>query len=265
VRLPLGTPCSGPARESDLVLKKRVCLKGKAMPSRRRILTTTSALLLVAVLAGPSAADLLTGRVVGVTDGDTLTVLRPTADGPRESKVRLEGIDAPEPGQDYGTLAKQRLSDLAYGKTVRVEVKGIDDFGRLVARVKVGELDISEELVRSGLAWHYKRYSAEHALDGLEREARAAKRGLWTVATPQAPWEYRQARQAGVSPHLLESPVAPRPPPAISGGAYHGNRSSKIFHRPGCQHYHCKNCMATFATREAAIAAGYRPGGCCRP
>lgn len=216
--------------------------------------------LLLAVACSPLLAQAFSARVIGISDGDTITVLRERG----QVKVRLEGIDAPERGQDFGSRARQKLSDLAFGRDVTVEVRDHDRWGRAVARVYAGGVDVSEAMVAAGLAWHFKRYSSDPTLARLEREARAARRGLWSVVNPQPPWEFRSAQASdsfgGIGSDRGSSSAAP-----LTSSAYHGNRSSKVFHRPGCQHYYCKNCTAVFASRAAAIAAGYRPGQCCKP
>lgn len=211
-----------------------------------------------APVSATAPLEVFSGRVVGISDGDTLSVMRQG----ESVRIRLEGIDAPERGQDFGRRATQALSELAHGKNARVEVQTIDRYGRRVARVIVEGVDTSEELVRRGLAWHYTQYSSDAVLARLEREAREARRGLWSVANPQPPWEFRrvgaQTRGAATGEKSRESPPA-------TAGPFNGNTNSRVFHRPGCQHYNCKNCTRRFATREAAIQAGYRPGGCCRP
>jgi endonuclease YncB( thermonuclease family) len=199
---------------------------------------------LVVLAAAASAAETFSGRVVGVTDGDTITVLR----GRDPVRVRLEGIDCPERGQDFATRARQATSDLVYARPVRVEV---DRYGRVVGRVFVGDIDLSLALVEAGMAWHFKRYSDEAVLTAAESQARVAGIGLWKHANPIPPWEFRRGA-AAVSPEA-------------GGGAYHGNVKSRVFHAPGCQHYDCQNCTAIFATRKEAIEAGYRPAGGCKP
>lgn len=146
----------------------------------------------------------LTGRVVRVTDGDTIVVLvealRAGADepGPREVKVRLAGIDAPEKKQDYGSAARKALADKAMGRSVTVREQGRDRYGRTIGVVSIdggaserGE-EINRWLVEQGWAWRYARYSDSAELAALEQEARAAKRGLWAGANPVAPWEWRK-------------------------------------------------------------------------
>jgi endonuclease YncB( thermonuclease family) len=143
----------------------------------------------------PAFAERIAGRVVGVADGDTLTVL---TDHKRQVRVRLAGIDTPERRQPYGTRARQVLSALAFGRSAEVEVEDTDRHGRSVGRVRVGGRDVNAEMVRRGAAWVYVRYNRDPALVALEAKARVARRGLW--ALPEAervpPWEWRAARRA---------------------------------------------------------------------
>jgi len=192
---------------------------------------------LVCACLAPVSAQRFAGRVLNVTDGDTVIVAR----GRGQVTVRLFGIDAPEGTQPYGAESTAALSRLVMGKVVDVDMKDIDQYGRLVATVSVGGADVNEALVRAGAAWHYTRYSDSARLAAAEREARAARRGLWQSASPKAPW-------------LFRSGAAERP----ATGPFHGNRESKVLHAPGCQHYNCKNCTVTFATVAQAQAAGFR-------
>lgn len=157
----------------------------------------------LAVLGGlaaalPAPAAELRGRVVAVSDGDTLTVL--TA-GHKSERVRLAGIDAPESRQAFGTAAKRGLSALVFGAEVHVEYTKRDRYGRIVGRVLREGRDAGLAQVEAGLAWHYLRYAAEQpsgeraAYAEAERAARAARRGLWTDAAPLAPWEWRAQRR----------------------------------------------------------------------
>ena len=128
--------------------------------------------LVLSVLAIPGAADPLTGRVVGVTDGDTLTV---RVAGNRPIKVRLAGIDAPERDQPFGQRSRQSLSKLAFGQTATVAVQKTDDYGRTVGTVTVGGVNVEAEQVRRGLAWVYRHYTDDARLRALEAEAKAAR------------------------------------------------------------------------------------------
>ncbi len=147
-------------------------------------------LFLLLLVGSPAAAETLSGRVVGITDGDTLTLL--TVDRV-QVKVRLAEIDAPEARQPYGQRAKQALAALAFGREVDVSVVDQDRYGRQVGRVHAGSVDVNAELVRLGSAWVYRRYSRDPALLVLEEEARSARRGLWGLpeADRQPPWEWR--------------------------------------------------------------------------
>lgn len=142
---------------------------------------------------------ILYGRVVGVTDGDTLTLLV----NREQVRIRLAQIDAPESNQPYGKRAKAALSALAFGKQARVEVVDIDRYGRTVGEVFVDGIDVNREMVREGYAWAYTKYSHTTQIIELEDSARAAKKGLWALPENQRepPWLWRHA------------PRTPRPKP----------------------------------------------------
>lgn len=217
--------------------------------------------LFLILLFFPGLSHAFIGKVVGVADGDTVTVL---AEGNTTIKVRLYGIDAPENRQDFGNKAKQAISSLVFGKVVDVEPMDQDRYGRTVARIFIDGQDLCEALVRAGMAWVYRTYCREKpTCDNwlvLEYEARVAGVGLWAGPSPQAPWEWR--RGGGVKGDAF----APAPGhQAAAGTVYHGNISSHVFHRPGCRHYNCKNCVENFEKRENAIRAGYKPCQICSP
>jgi endonuclease YncB( thermonuclease family) len=160
---------------------------------QRRMLILRRALIFLLLLAAvPAWAETLTGRVVAIADGDTLTLLTPDR---RQIKVHLHGIDTPESHQPWGTRARQALSDLAFQKSVRVEVQDTDRYGRTVGRVYAGAVDVNAELVRRGMAWVYTRYNRDPALPVLEAEARAARRGLWADPRPVPPWDWRRQQR----------------------------------------------------------------------
>jgi micrococcal nuclease len=163
----------------------------------------------VFLLAGPATpiSRSFTGTCIGVSDGDTITVLR---DRKVSIKVRLEGIDAPELHQDFGQKARKFTAAMVFGKVVTVNVLKNDRYGRSVARVMVNGKDVSLELVRAGLAWHYRHYSRDPALARAEADARAKKRGLWSMPAPVPPWDYRhggQGREGMESPHTCGPPA----------------------------------------------------------
>ena len=137
-------------------------------------------------------AEEFSGRVVGVADGDTITVLV----GVEPRRVRLAGIDAPERGQPFGQRAKQALSRLVFGRTVRVVVRGQDRYGRLLGEVLLPDgASLNERLVKEGWAWHYTRYSKDQRLAEQEATARRSRRGLWVDPRAMPPWEFRIANR----------------------------------------------------------------------
>jgi micrococcal nuclease len=134
-----------------------------------------------------------TGKVVGVHDGDTFTILHRG----KAKKVRVNGIDCPELGQPFGRNARQYASGLIFGRIVTVSVFGRDRYGRTIGDATLADGRIlSREMVRAGLAWQYTQYSKDKVLAALEKEARASKRGLWADARPVAPWAWRKALRA---------------------------------------------------------------------
>lgn len=155
----------------------------------RSLILTASCLLASLAFADP---QLISGRVVGVADGDTLTVLTPAKE---EVKVRLAEIDAPEKAQAFGQVSKKSLSDLAYGKTVEVRVVTMDRYERTVGEVTVDGQDINQLQVERGLAWAYRKYLHRPELLDVEAAARAAHRGLWADVDPIPPWEFRHEKR----------------------------------------------------------------------
>jgi endonuclease YncB( thermonuclease family) len=144
--------------------------------------------------SAPTLAETLRGKVVGVTDGDTVKLL---VDGRRQYKIRLGEIDAPEGGQPYGRASKKMLSDFVFGQIVSARVTDVDRYGRSVAVLTRGGTNINAEMVKRGGAWAYRRYLSDQRYIFWEREARAAKLGLWGLQPDQimAPWDWRAARR----------------------------------------------------------------------
>lgn len=153
---------------------------------------------LLLVCSGWLHAAELVGRVVGVADGDTLTVLDASK---TQHKVRLQGIDAPEKGQPFGQKSKEYLSSLVFSRVVRVEYDKLDRYGRVVGKVVLGGVDICLRQIDAGLAWHYKAYEREQSQEdrqlysAVEEDARRQGHGLWSERQPVAPWDYRRAQR----------------------------------------------------------------------
>jgi len=139
----------------------------------------------------------LVGKVVSIADGDTLTVLDASD---TQHRIRLSGIDAPESRQAFGTRSRQHLADLDFSKVVTVEYDKRDRYGRTLGKVLIDGRDANLEQIKSGMAWHYKYYENEQPPQDrktyaeAEREARAAKRGLWVDPNPTPPWDFRRGR-----------------------------------------------------------------------
>jgi endonuclease YncB( thermonuclease family) len=147
-----------------------------------------TAIILSLFLAISCLAETITGNVVSVYDGDTVTIL----DGTTQIKVRLEGIDTPETKQPFGTRAKQALSEMVFGKQVRVEWQEKDRYGRTLGHIHFDGKWINLEMVNQGVAWHYKQYSKDQQLAEAETAARKAKLGLWSAPKPVAPRDWRK-------------------------------------------------------------------------
>jgi len=133
------------------------------------------------------------GRVAKVSDGDTIRVR--VAGRRREVRVRLQGIDTPERRQPFGREATELARSLVQDKIVEVRSKKRDRYGRTIGQVFVDGRSLGEAMLAAGLAWHYRRYYKSQRYAELERQARAAKRGLWAQQMPIAPWDYRRARR----------------------------------------------------------------------
>ncbi|OMP29950.1 thermonuclease family protein [Mangrovimonas sp. DI 80] len=139
------------------------------------------------------AQNTISGEVVSVTDGDTFKLL--TKDS-TIVKVRLANIDCPERKQPFSQKAKQFTSDAIFGKYITIEELKRDRYGRSIANVFYGDsLNLSHELVRNGLAWHYVKYSNEPILQELEDKAKNDKIGLWQDAASIAPSEWRKRKR----------------------------------------------------------------------
>lgn len=138
-----------------------------------------------------------TGRVVAILDGDTYDIL---LEGNKTVRVRMEGIDAPEKGMPFYKVAKKHLSDLCFGKQVTLKNTGIDNHDRTLAFSYLEDgTELSHEMLKVGLAWHFKKYNSDVDLAQLETEARNAKIGIWQDENPMPPWENRALHRSGVS------------------------------------------------------------------
>jgi endonuclease YncB( thermonuclease family) len=156
------------------------------------------AVLALLLQAGQILAATIEGRVVGVSDGDTITVL----DGTKtQHKIRLAGIDAPESKQAFGQASKKHLSDLVFGKNVTLDCGKTDRYKREVCVVLVNGQDANLAQVKAGMAWWYRKYQKEQTprqreeYEGAETAAKAGRIGLWQETDPVPPWEWRHPKR----------------------------------------------------------------------
>lgn len=154
----------------------------------------------VLLLSLRSAAEIFQGRVIGISDGDSVAVLDASS---MQVKIRLMGMDAPERKQAFSKQSRQSLAALLFDRQVTVESSKKDKYGRTVGKILMDGLDVNLEQIKTGMAWHYKQYQDEQP-DGdrllyvqAEEEARAARRGLWMEADPVPPWEWRKVVHHG--------------------------------------------------------------------
>jgi endonuclease YncB( thermonuclease family) len=132
------------------------------------------------------------GRCVGVHDGDSITVLLDTPSGKRQSKIRLDAIDAPELGQPFSNRSKQTLADMVFDKECNVESRGADKYGRTVGRVTVSGKDVNAAMLESGMAWHFAKYDDRQSMADRHEAAKKAGVGLWSDPKAIPPWEWRK-------------------------------------------------------------------------
>lgn len=153
----------------------------------------------LAVFMQTASAETLTGRIVGVSDGDTVTLLDPDK---QQHKIRLLGIDAPEKRQPFGTVSRQHLAGLVFSRDVVANCGKRDRYRRALCTIKVDGVDANLAQVKAGLAWHYKQYQKQQRPEerarytAAEDRARREKVGLWSDREPQAPWEFRKVKRS---------------------------------------------------------------------
>lgn len=219
-----------------------------------------AAVVLCALSATQALADSLTGKVVAVADGDTLTVL---IAGNKQERIRFQGIDAPEKAQAFGNVSKENLAGLVFGKTVTVEYAKRDKYKRIVGKVLVDGKDANLEQLKAGCAWFYRQYANElseadrKSYEAAETEAKAAKRGLWKDENPTAPWDFRHPAKPTSDPQPMFN--------AVVEGPVIGNKNSRIYHLPTCPDYNrvAEKNRQYFKTKEEAEKAGYRVARNC--
>ncbi len=169
-------------------------------------MTRLTALLIALLCAVPALAVELTGKVIHVADGDTLTILTPDK---QQHRIRIAGIDAPEKAQPFGNRSKENLSRIAYNKEALADCPKTDRYGRQVCKVWVQPqdcpqcpktLDVGYAQISAGLAWWYRAYARDQSpedrgrYESEETDARLHRRGLWVDDGTVPPWEWRRRR-----------------------------------------------------------------------
>jgi endonuclease YncB( thermonuclease family)/methylphosphotriester-DNA--protein-cysteine methyltransferase len=198
------------------------------------------------------------GKIINVHDGDTVTVLDKDN---KKFHIRLQGIDAPELKQKYGSESQANLSRMVMGRQVTIIWTKTDKYRRTVGTIMLDGKDMNIEQVKAGLAWHFKKYADEQeprdrvTYAKAEEDARAAKLGLWQDPNPTPPGDFR-----------VEVKVARWGPPPPEGTVI-GNKQSKKYHRPDCPGYRdmAEKNRVFFKSVEEAEAAGYKRAGNCPP
>lgn len=208
--------------------------------------------LLVLIFAViPLFSESFTGKCVGVADGDTISVMR---DG-KALRIRLDGVDCPEKNQDFGSRAKQ-FTSMVFSKEVEVQVKTIDKYGRTVGRVFIEGKDLSLEIIKAGMGWHYKQYNQEQILSDAEQFAQGKKMGLWSMPNPTPPWEFRHRGQASDLQQQTNSSSG------TAGAQVYITKSGKKYHSAGCSSL--SRSMIQISLQDA-VNRGYGPCLRCNP
>jgi len=209
-----------------------------------------------AAATGNSVQLVIEGKVIGVHDGDTITVLDQDN---KKFAIRLQGIDAPELKQEFGAASQKNLAGMVLGKQVSIFWNKVDKYRRTVGTIMLDGRDVNIEQVKAGVAWHFKKYEDEQSpadrrtYAAAEQAARSAKLGLWKDANPVAPGDWRL--------DVKTKRWGPPPPE----GTIIGNGNSKKYHRPDCSGYRdmAEKNRVFFKTVEEAEAAGYKRAGNC--
>ena len=175
---------------------------------------------------GVAQAEEFVTKVSAVLDGDTVLIHH----GAGMLKVRLVDIDAPEKDQPFGASSQQSLAGLVLGKQVKFVSQAMDVYGRMIARLSVDGVAVNAEQIRRGMAWEYSHYHSDQALVALEAEARRVPRGLWAMAQPVPPWQWRKQ-------HAHTTPAASAPDVATAWGCGAKTRCAQMSSCDEARHY----------------------------
>jgi endonuclease YncB( thermonuclease family) len=146
-------------------------------------------------------ADLLSGQVISISDGDTLTIL---TENKQKIIVRLNAIDAPEKNQAFSNASKKSLSSICFQMAAIVETFGLDKYGRTIGDVTCNKVNANKHQVDNGMAWVYRKYSNDSTLIALEAQAKNMGLGLWDDPNPIPPWDFRQKNTLPSTPPVIK-------------------------------------------------------------
>ncbi len=236
----------------------------------KRLCSPMAFMITMLAVTLPAFTDSFAGKVVSVTDGDTIQVMH---DGKAE-KIRLHGVDCPESSQAFGTRAKQFTSEQVFGKYVTVDVKDTDRYGRTVADIITPDGTIlNRELVKHGYAWWYKQYApTDTILKSLQDDARNTKVGLWSDPSPIEPWNFRKGESASTpetsspaytqeSMDALQAEDAYEEPSTSSGGTVYITDTGTKYHSAGCRHL----AKSSYPISIEDAQGSYGPCSVCNP
>ena len=153
---------------------------------------TKHIIFLLIVLSLPIQSKTLKGKIVRVSDGDTIVLLDSTN---TQHRIRLDGIDCPEKGQPFGRKATDFAKELTLGKTIVVEWEKKDRYNRILGVVYADNINVNKELLKNGLAWHYKHFNNDQELADLEQQAKDKKLNIWSEKNPIEPYKWRKGER----------------------------------------------------------------------
>ena len=217
--------------------------------------------IVLASFATQVSALTITGTLVAVHQGDTFTI-QSVPPNTKLYKVRLSDIDTPEIRQPFGLQAKGFTTNRILGKEIQVEYNMVDFYGRLIGSVVLPQGDVlNEELVRLGLAWHYRVVpSPSRLLERLQYEAWGEKMGIWVESAPVPPWKFRRGKEAPAIP-VDENQVDYD---LILSYGIIGDLKERVYWWPACKDYPEKEKQhIVFGYKGLAESMGYRSSVGC--
>jgi len=216
-------------------------------------------LLLFFGFCAPTWAEEFIGKITTVLDGDTVLVVRESGQHALLT-VRLAEIDAPEKDQEYGMASRQSLIDMVLNKQVRVTTQAVDNYGRLIGIVTLGELNVNHAQVQRGMAWENSRFHNNKPVLVLQQEAQQNRRGLWAGADPIAPNIWRKNHAPLSAQPVIQTPPVAQSQPAIP---HQTVKKSDCDKRSCAQMKSCDEAKLYFARCTANALDGDRDGAPC--